>query len=149
MNRRGTYLLFLCLPCDHTVQVGRLGRFALGAGQYAYVGSAFGSGGLAARLKHHRHPTEHPHWHIDYLRRAASLETIWYQAADARREHDWSRIFGALPGVTMPISRFGASDCVCPAHLFYCSPPPTLAEFQSRLTAAFPDDPPVLEFHGL
>lgn len=143
MTGRGTYLLFLSLPADHTLAVGRLGTFPLAAGLYVYVGSAFGAGGLVARLKHHRNLTGRPHWHVDYLRRASRLEAVWYQEAAVRREHDWARIFSALPGVTMPIPRFGASDCACPAHLFFCSRRPGLAEFQARLDAVFPDDPPV------
>ncbi len=34
-------------------EMGRLGRFDIIPGYYAYVGSAFGSGGLPARLGHH------------------------------------------------------------------------------------------------
>lgn len=146
--RRGTYLLLLSLPAGHTLTIGRLGRFALAAGVYVYAGSAFGSGGLAGRLRHHLSPAERPHWHIDYLRQAARLAAIWYQAADTRREHDWARALAALPDVTMPIPRFGASDCACPAHLFALPAAPSLAAFQARLNASFPDDPPLCAWAG-
>ncbi|MBI5670819.1 MAG: GIY-YIG nuclease family protein [Chloroflexi bacterium] len=148
MSGRGTYLLFLSLPPDLTLEVGRLGSFALAAGQYVYVGSAFGAGGLAARLNHHRRLAPRPHWHVDFLRRAARLDAIWYQEATVRREHDWARVFSALPGVTIPIPRFGASDCACPTHLFFCTHRPSLTEFQTRLDAIFPHDPPVQVLRG-
>src|SRR5262245_33042445 len=115
----GTYILILHLPESRHIQIGKLGVFAMSAGFYGYVGSAFGSGGLAGRLNHHRRPAARPHWHIDYLRQAARLEAIWIQESDSRREHEWASILRLMPGMVIPIPRFGASDCSCPAHLFY------------------------------
>ena len=67
-NLTGSYILLLYLPLNITLTVGRLGTFDFPAGWYAYVGSAFGAGGLVGRIKHHLQPLENPHWHIDYLR---------------------------------------------------------------------------------
>ncbi len=114
---------------------------ALSAGYYAYVGSAFGSGGLSGRLRHHRHVAEKPHWHVDYLRRAARLTAIWMQESEIRREHEWAAILGNMPGVAIPAARFGASDCRCPAHLFYFGDmPPLLEIFQETVRRHFPND---------
>lgn len=127
---KGTYILVLHLPEAVSLRVGRLGTFALAAGWYAYVGSAFGSGGLRGRLRHHLTPAPRPHWHIDYLRHAAQLVEIWYTASDTPYEHAWAAALRALPGASVPIARFGASDCRCAAHLFSFPTRPTLAAFQ-------------------
>jgi Uri superfamily endonuclease len=58
--------------------MGSLGRLQLRPGYYVYVGSAFGPGGLRARIEHHARPAVRPHWHIDYLRRYTRLEAVWY-----------------------------------------------------------------------
>jgi len=60
-------VLILRLPCPATVNVGRLGRVRFPAGWYAYVGSAYGPGGLAARISRHLRPSKPSHWHLDYL----------------------------------------------------------------------------------
>lgn len=52
----GTYLLLLRVDSPCMVNVGRLGTATLGLGWVLYVGSAFGPGGLAARLRHHLRP---------------------------------------------------------------------------------------------
>ncbi len=43
---RGSYALHLRLARSHVLQIGRLGRFAFPPGEYVYVGSAMGAGGL-------------------------------------------------------------------------------------------------------
>jgi Uri superfamily endonuclease len=59
------------------LSVGRLGEFDLVPGFYAYVGSAFGLGGLRARIGHHPESTAEPHWHIDYLLKVETpIETL-------------------------------------------------------------------------
>ena len=45
----------------------RFGKLTLAAGQYAYVGSAHGPGGLRARVGRHLRAEKPLHWHIDYL----------------------------------------------------------------------------------
>ncbi|NLX08061.1 MAG: GIY-YIG nuclease family protein [Chloroflexi bacterium] len=114
----GTYILLLRLDQPLTVQVGRLGRFELAPGSYAYVGSAHGPGGLAARVTRHLRTAKRPHWHIDYLTARAPVIALWLDASPARLECVWAGALRQAPGVTVPIARFGASDCACPAHLF-------------------------------
>ena len=65
----GTYFLVLRCSSTRAVRVGRLGTMRLLPGYYLYVGSAYGPGGLRARIGHHCHPADRLHWHVDYLRR--------------------------------------------------------------------------------
>ena len=127
----GTYILILEMEVDHSVQIGRLGTFDLRAGWYAYVGSAFGSGGLRGRLNHHLTPPVRPHWHIDYLRAAATVREVWTVASPTPYEHRWASGLGSLLGAHLPIPRFGASDCRCAAHLVHFTEHPLLAAFQA------------------
>ncbi len=136
----GTYVLVLCLKQPMTVQIGRLGIFSLPAGFYTYVGSAMGSGGLAARLGHHLKVSPRPHWHIDYLRQVAPIQEIWFLEAPARRECDWAALLGNLSGASVPIPRFGASDCHCSTHLYRFENRPDFSEFQNQNARRFSGD---------
>ncbi len=66
---KGTYVLIAFAGQMTRLEIGRLGTFAIVPGFYAYVGSAFGSGGLRARIGHHLESTAALHWHIDFLLR--------------------------------------------------------------------------------
>lgn len=122
-------MLILRLPRPVTITVGRLGRFQFLAGWYAYVGSARGPGGLAARITRHLRSPKSSRWHVDYLRACARPVEIWYAVGTRKRECDWSRSLSGLPGASVPVPRFGASDCHCPAHLVYFAAPPDLVAF--------------------
>ncbi len=134
----GTYALILQADRQQTVRIGRLGQLAVEPGCYVYVGSALGPGGVRARVGHHSRLATRPHWHIDYLRRAATLRHVWYSYDSVRREHAWADIFARMPGVSIPLSGFGASDCACPAHLYFFPRQPRLDTFRRRLRAAIP-----------
>lgn len=118
---KGTYLLLLAVDKSQpAVAIGRLGCFDLAAGYYLYVGSAFGTGGLPARLARHREQHKaRPHWHIDHLRAHTRLCAIWAVACPLRLEHAWCTALATIPGLTMPIRGFGAGDSHLPSHLFY------------------------------
>ncbi len=113
----GTYVLVLRSSRSRTVRVGRLGQLQLRPGYYLYVGSAFGPGGLRARIEHHCRRADRPHWHIDYLRRYTRLEGVWYCCR--RCEHEWATAIGRLPGAAVAMPGFGSSDCRCQTHLFW------------------------------
>jgi len=130
--RRGTYILILYLRDSQRIQVGKLGRFDFDAGYYAYVGSAQGPGGLGARLRHHLRANNRPHWHIDYLRQIAGIESIWFAESNAPLEHHSAAWLGDLPGAAIPALRFGASDCTCASHLFFFRELPPVDEFRAR-----------------
>jgi Uri superfamily endonuclease len=128
-DRPGTYVLILKLPRLATVSVGRLGRFQFPAGWYAYVGSAHGPGGLAARLARHLRSTKPLHWHVDYLRVYTRPVQVWYSVGTQKRECTWAQLLSRLSSASLPVPHFGASDCHCPAHLIHFAAPPDLATF--------------------
>lgn len=130
-HNKGTYILVLRLPQDRASRVGRLGRRYFSRGYYAYVGSALGPGGLGSRLRHHARPARRCHWHVDYLRLIASLQAVWWREDAVRWEHAWAAWLQRQPGVVIPVSRFGASDCHCASHLFHFQTAPTLAALRA------------------
>jgi Uri superfamily endonuclease len=123
---KGTYGLLLRLDEAREIEVGRLGRFVFKAGYYLYVGSALGPGGLAARLGRHLRGEKGPFWHIDYLRAVAVVTAVCWLESPVRYEHEWATAAQQLPGATVPVPRFGASDCRCLAHLVYFHQAPDL-----------------------
>ena len=133
----GTYALLLTLQEPTELQVGRLDRIHFKSPFYLYFGSAFGPGGLEARIKHHLQPACRAHWHIDYLRQAAEVLGAWYTNDMARLECTWANAASALRGVS-PVPRFGSSDCRCYSHLLAVNRLPSLAAFRRRLNALRP-----------
>lgn len=113
----GTYALIYRCPTDIETAAGALGTVRLSAGYWVYVGSAFGPGGLRARIGHHIAPATRPHWHLDYIKCALVLREIWSTTDPVKREHDWAGILCAYRGAHCPIPGFGASDCACASHL--------------------------------
>lgn len=128
----GTYALVLACASARRLRIGRLGLLYLHPGCYVYVGSAFGTGGLRARISHHLRVALRPHWHIDYLRRRARPEAVWY-ISGARREHEWAELIGTMRGAAVPMLGFGSSDCDCPAHLFWFEDRPSAAAIRRAL----------------
>ena len=135
-SQPGTYVLVLNASKPRRVEVGRLGQLAVREGCYIYVGTAFGPGGLRARIGHHLRLARHPHWHIDYLRRVVRLVEVWYSRDAVRWEHDWARVFLSMPGSSVPLRRFGATDCTCDTHLFFFEAAPAFKDFRRRTRAA-------------
>lgn len=120
--QRGTYALHLWLNHPKRKQVGRLGKFSFPPGDYLYIGSALGPGGLAARLSRHLRGISRLHWHIDWLRRIADVVGVYYLTSNLQYECKWSQYLLSYPRVTVPAPGFGASDCMkngrsCASHL--------------------------------
>jgi Uri superfamily endonuclease len=113
----GTYVLWLRLEAAREIAFGRLGRFALPAGDYLYVGSARGPGGLRARLGRHLQGSGPAHWHVDYLRAAAGPQGAGWSTAPGQLECAWARALLAHGNFQVPVPGAGASDCRCAAHL--------------------------------
>ncbi|MFQ6058444.1 MAG: DUF123 domain-containing protein [Anaerolineae bacterium] len=156
---KGTYALVLYLDHETRIVIGRLGTFDLPAGYYLYVGSALGPGGLEARLARHFRAEKRLRWHIDYLLEHAQTVEVWtapsggrlvtsarsgpepnssysHWAASACQECQWAEIARGLPGATIPVPRFGSSDCRCPAHLVHFATRPSLALFAERIRSS-------------
>ncbi|MGQ9549210.1 MAG: GIY-YIG nuclease family protein [Roseiflexus sp.] len=121
MPARGTYLLMLRINRDITgLPVGKLGALDFPAGYYLYVGSAFGPGGIPARLAHHaKRRKTRPHWHIDYLRALGDVEEAWSISCPVRLEQAWVSALSAAPDVRSVAPGFGAGDSPCASHLFF------------------------------
>ncbi|MDK2896825.1 MAG: hypothetical protein PWP04_945 [Candidatus Atribacteria bacterium] len=98
-----------------TLVVGKLGRFQFNSGYYLYVGKARRN--LRARITRHLNPKKKLHWHVDYLLTKARVEKFLLFEGDEECRLAYS--LGMVPGVSLFIPGFGASDCNCPGHLFY------------------------------
>ena len=134
----GSYVLALRLDARHTLRVGRLGEIDLPAGWYLYAGSARGPGGLPARLARHRRRVgagKRLHWHIDYLREAATWGGAWGRVTNERLECTWAAMLRRLTGAHVVAPGFGASDCHCPAHLVHVPALPDDGWFLTELGA--------------
>jgi len=137
-NQSGTYALILKISRPRWLQIGRLGRFDLSSGFYVYLGSACGPGGIKARLGRHLRLGGKPHWHIDYLRSESEVcgygYLLYEQDVELKipMECRWSQVLASQPSSSIPIPKFGASDCKsgCPAHVFHFVENPTLEELK-------------------
>lgn len=134
----GTYALILELRAPTEITVGRLGAIHFDAPFYLYVGSAFGPGGLVARLRHHLGSAKRPHWHIDYLRSAARIRDIWTTSDPRHMECAWYAAAARMHG-SSSVAGFGSSDCTCPSHLVVLPHLPKRTAFQRFLQPSMRD----------
>ncbi len=128
----GTYVLILRSRSKATTRVGRLGRVTLDVGYYLYVGSAFGPGGVKARVSRHFRKDKRRHWHIDYLREYLEPISAWYTHDRKYLEHQWARLLSEVSGLSS-IQGFGSSDCACISHLFYTQGEPDFVHFSDLI----------------
>jgi Uri superfamily endonuclease len=128
----GTYMLLL--ECNNKLElpIGRLGSMVTKPGYYLYVGSAFGTGGIQARINHHMQIAARPHWHIDYLRTVAGVVNAWC-VYGYRFEHEWAHSLMQSEEAKVPLEGFGSSDCDCTTHLFYFKRKPVKVELEKML----------------
>lgn len=114
----GTYVLILFAKNEFNVAVGKLGNFKIKKGYYVYVGSAFGPGGLKARVGRHLKKSKKLRWHIDYIRAETEIVDIHFSTSNEKLECQWAANLAENGGET-PFKGFGSSDCKCTSHLFY------------------------------
>lgn len=131
----GTYVLLLHSLVTERVGIGRWGQLQVEPGWYLYVGSAFGPGGLRARVRRHCRSIKKRHWHVDYLREVTSLVDFWYAHGPRRLEHDWAEALGMLEDA-QAVTGFGCSDCRCISHLAYLPRRPGIDAFRQRTGSA-------------
>ena len=134
--------MLFCSTIQRPLKIGKLGVLQLRPGYYLYVGSAFGPGGIKARLAHHQEKTARPHWHVDYLRQVLEPVECWYTHDSRHREHLWAGVMADVPGLALAKQGFGASDCCCDGHLFYCSARPSYPLFVRVLKQVLPEHAP-------
>ncbi len=133
----GTYALIFSAYRKSQLKIGKLGTLQLKPGFYIYVGSAFGPGGIKARIAHHCKKPARLHWHLDYLASLLKLTEIWYTYDPIHREHQWAKTIASTRGASVPLSGFGASDCRCKSHLFYFDTVPSGRSFRRNLSARY------------
>jgi Uri superfamily endonuclease len=108
-NRAPICFFFACnLRCD------------LPAGDYAYCGSAYGPGGIGARVARHLRTVKPVRWHIDRLTAASRIRAVGLLPGGG----ECDLVHQLLSrGAEIPLPGFGSSDCrTCPAHLLQLPP---------------------------
>lgn len=88
---------------------------SLEPGLYAYCGSAYGPGGIRARVSRHLRADKPLRWHVDRLTAAGRVERVGVRIGG--RECDLAGEMLGHGGLAV-LPGFGSSDCrTCPAHL--------------------------------
>ncbi len=114
---KGSYLLMFTLDQTLYIDIGKYREVFFQEGNYLYAGSAFGPGGLNARVKRHLSTDKKKKWHLDWIRPSLSFISGWY-ILGKNLECEWSQKISRMDGVFIPLFKMGASDCKqgCPAH---------------------------------
>lgn len=115
-REKGAYLLSIRL--ERAVPADGLARFRAGfaPGDYVYAGSAYGPGGMAARLRRHFRKDKRLRWHVDRLTVAADRVAALALAGG----NECALVEKLLAGGAFRIAAkgFGSSDCRrCESHL--------------------------------
>ena len=115
-SETGAYMLIIELTASLALDVASLPRAWLAPGRYAYCGSAYGPGGLKARIGRHLRQGKALRWHVDRLTAAGRI--VDFRAVPGGCECDLLARVLEVPGASVPVPGFGATDCrACPAHL--------------------------------
>jgi Uri superfamily endonuclease len=133
----GTYALLMYLADNKRISVGHLGEYDLLPGDYVYLGSAFGSGGLRARLKRHYKIEKKKHWHLDWILPHVSIKGVCYRFGPEKLECEWVQMLIGTKDALYAVPGFGSSDCVkkCEAHLIYFEEELSLVSLSKLLNA--------------
>jgi Uri superfamily endonuclease len=108
----GAYLLLIELTKVTDVKLRKMPSASVAPGRYVYAGSAYGPGGLKARISRHMRRTKVQRWHIDQLTETG-VRGVWI--FPGCNECDLVDINSSLP---VPIIGFGSTDRKrCHSHL--------------------------------
>ena len=111
----GAYLLLIVLNRSIALPP-RFDGLCLGRGHYLYAGNAYGRGGIRSRCRRHLYPDKARHWHVDWL--TGKADEVRAAAFPGGNECTLIRKLSRRPGVQIPVSGFGSTDCKqCPSHL--------------------------------
>lgn len=127
----GTYIIVMRATQGAAVQIGSWRCIELRRGWYIYVGSAFGPGGIGARVRRHFREDKVKRWHIDYITTLAKPQCAWFCIEAQRLEHSWATVCQQSDAFTA-IKGFGCSDCTCGSHLFGVDEEPSLGQFIAK-----------------
>ena len=127
-NLSGIYSLVLFLQCKTVLSIGALGSQIFPKGYYVYTGSAFNTGGLKARIKHHinkNNPNTRSFWHIDFFLTHQNSKVIGVVAmqTDKKMECKINSYIKDEKEARVLVPGFGSSDCKknCKSHLLFFS----------------------------
>ena len=119
----GIYILLITLDKARNIRIGKRGGEYFPSGYYAYIGSA--RRGLKKRVQRHLRKKKKLHWHVDYLLEFAEVKRVYEfgleenSGRSSLTECELAARVSELPGASLLHTRFGASDCRCPGHLYY------------------------------
>ncbi|MDO9088070.1 MAG: GIY-YIG nuclease family protein [Anaerolineaceae bacterium] len=118
-KEKGSYCLVFSLETQLFVQIGKLGCIQFEPGNYFYLGSAKGPGGLRARVKRHLRLEKKKFWHLDYLTPFLEFQYLIF-TLQFEKECEWSQILESNYAEFTSVPRFGSSDCrrSCNSHLY-------------------------------
>jgi Uri superfamily endonuclease len=117
----GAYILLIDVVKPQTLPQKRFAGTVLEPGTYLYCGSAYGPGGLNARVLRHFKPEKKIRWHVDVLTSggAGRVTAAWIE--EGGDECRLSAMLCESERVAIPVPGFGSSDCaLCPTHLLSC-----------------------------
>ncbi|MBE9554023.1 MAG: GIY-YIG nuclease family protein [Proteobacteria bacterium] len=113
----GAYVLLIRLDSELTLDMPSFRGKSLMPGLYAYCGSAYGPGGIRARVSRHLRGGKPLRWHVDRLTAAGRVEQVGILVAG--RECDLATELLATGGL-QALPGFGSSDCrTCAGHLLH------------------------------
>lgn len=113
---KGAYFLGIELEAPIRLTPAVLGGPEMEPGLYLYCGSAYGPGGLDARINRHLKRRKKLRWHVDRLTTRGRVRFVG--RVPEGRECALVSQFSALSKSSFPVPGFGSSDCkVCPSHL--------------------------------
>jgi Uri superfamily endonuclease len=119
-DKPGSYIIVGELLNEACMNSGPFCGQLLPSGYYLYAGSAFGPGGLRARIGRHIKRGTKKFWHFDYLKEIIPIREVWFSIISTMNlECQFIKEFQILKSASFPILKFGSSDCHfgCPAHL--------------------------------
>ena len=108
-----SYQLFINVPKEIDLKIGKLGIYLFPVGSYVYAGSA--KKNINKRIERHLSKKK-LHWHIDYL-----LNNDAAQIIDIKKSEMIECSLNKKTNGTIIIKGFGSSDCnlCCGSHLKY------------------------------
>jgi Uri superfamily endonuclease len=111
----GAYVLFIQLAEPLSLDLPAFKGRVLEVGEYAYAGSAYGPGGIRARVRRHLRSVKPLRWHVDRMTAVGRIHRIGVRP-EGRECHLVGELL-SLGGVPV-LPGFGSSDCrTCPAHM--------------------------------
>ena len=112
----GAYGVLIALNEPVALNIRNLKAPDVSPGVYLYAGSAYGPGGIGARLARHFKKDKKLHWHVDRL----TVEASMLAAFAVPEGQECALVHGLLKTdlFSTAIAGFGSSDCQsCQSHL--------------------------------